>query len=473
MTIMDEATIDALPPERFGEVLDAPAYRRLTDALRRGTRRLQGHTMWHVNTVLKGGGVAEMLASLLPYVRGAGIDCRWVVVAGSPEFLTITKRLHNLLHGYEGDGGELGEAEARCYAETMAANAAELLPRVRPGDVVFVHDPQTAGLIPALKRCGARVVWHCHIGADEPNDHMRRAWRFLAGEVAPADRHIFSRPHYLWDGLPPDRLRVIQPSIDAFSPKNQHLDPATVDAILTAAGVLEGTPPAASFRRSSGETGTVSRRVALIDGSRPVPRHTPVLLQAARWDRLKDPAGLIALFRDHLAAIDPRIRLVIAGPSVDGVGDDPEGRQVLDDCIALRRALPAGPRDRVHLLCSPMDDEEEAGVIVNALQRCADVVMLKSLAEGFGLAVSEAMWKQRPVVSTRVGGIQDQIEHGESGILVDDPGDRAAFAAATAALLSDRARARDIGARAHDRVRDRFLAPRQLTETMDLVCELR
>jgi trehalose synthase len=471
---MQEATIDPLAPERFSELLPGRAHRRFTQTLDRVAQRLRGRTMWHVNTVLKGGGVAEMLAALLPYVRGAGIECRWVAVDGNPEFLAITKRLHNLLHGYEGDGGELGEAEARCYADTLAANAAELVPQIHPGDVVFVHDPQTAGLIPALKRRGAHVVWHCHIGSDEPNHHVRRAWRFLTGEVALADRYIFSRPHYLWEGLASDRLRVIQPSIDAFSPKNQHLDRAATEAILTAAGILDGdgADPTPAFHRSTGETGAVSHRVEAIDGSRPVPPGAPVVLQAARWDRLKDPAGVIALFRDHLAAADPRVRLVVAGPSMRGVADDPESRGVLDECVTLRGTLPPEIRDRVHLFCSPMDDEEEAGVVVNAMQRYADVVILKSLAEGFGLAVAEAMWKRRPVVSTRVGGIQDQIEHGRSGLLVDDPGDRATFAAATARLLADRARARRIGARAHDRVRDRFLAPRQLTETMDLVCEL-
>jgi trehalose synthase len=471
---MEEATLDALAPSRFAELLPAGAYRRFTSALRRGGERLRGRTVWHINTALKGGGVAEMLAAQLPYLRGAGVDCRWLVVDGSPEFLSLTKRLHNLLHGYVGDGGVLGEPEARCYAETLAGNAEKLLPRVQPGDVAFVHDPQTAGLIPALKRRGATVIWHCHIGVDEPNEHVRRAWRFLLDHVAPADRYLFSRPDYLWDGLAPDRLRVIQPSIDAFSSKNQHLDPPDTEAILTAAGVLPGTPArAAAFRRSTGETARISRRVEYVDGSRPVPGDAPVVLQSARWDRLKDPTGVIALFRDHLAAaVDPQVRLVVAGPSVDGVADDPEGREVLDACVALRGDLPPAIRDRVHLLCCPMDDEEEAGAVVNAMQRYADVVIQKSLAEGFGLVVAEAMWKGRPVVSTRVGGIQDQISHGESGILVDDPEDGAGIAAAAADLLADRARAREIGARAHDRVRDQYLAPRQLTETMELVCEL-
>jgi glycosyltransferase involved in cell wall biosynthesis len=263
------------------------------------------------------------------------------------------------------------------------------------------------------------------------------------------------------------------PYLDILVVDNNTEDPETWRLVAEYCAGRERVRFKPSFRRTTGETGTVSRRVAWIDGSRPVPSGAPVVLQAARWDRLKDPAGVIELFRDHLSEADPRIRLVVAGPGVDGVADDPEGREILEQCVALRRTLPAPIRERVHLSCSPMDDEDETGVVVNALQRYADVVMLKSVAEGFGLAVAEAMWKRRPVVSTRVGGIQDQIEHNRSGILVDDPADRAAFAAATAQLLSDPNRARAIGARAHDRVRDRFLAPRQLTETLDLIRELR
>jgi trehalose synthase len=163
---------------------------------------------------------------------------------------------------------------------------------------------------------------------------------------------------------------------------------------------------------------------------------------------------------------------VLAGPSVEGVGDDPEGRDVLAECVERRRALPARLRERVHLVCSPMEDEEETEAVVNAMQRRADVVVQKSLAEGFGLVVAEAMWKRRAVVSARVGGIQDQIEHGRSGILVDDPGDGAGFARAVADLLARPDRAREIGDRAQARVLDRFLTPRQLTETLDLTVEL-
>src|SRR5215216_924870 len=357
----EEASIDPLPAERFARLLSTDAYARFDEAMRRGASALRGRTMWHVNATLKGGGVAEMLSALLPYLHGARIACRWVAVSGAEEFFALTKRLHNCLHGFNGDGGELGPAEARLYASTLQSNASALLAQVRAGDIVFVHDPQTAGLIPALKERGAVVIWHCHIGAEEPNASVRRAWAFLVDQVMPADRYIFSRADYLWEGMHPDRLRVIRPSIDPFSPKNQHLDPPTTETILKASGVIAGPPASApTFTRTDGTTATVSRKVSIVDGGRMVPAGVPVVLQSARWDRLKDPAGVLEFFSDHLAPAQPDVHLLLAGPSVEGVSDDPEGAEVLAECATVRNGFSAQVRERVHLLCSPMDDEEEA-----------------------------------------------------------------------------------------------------------------
>jgi trehalose synthase len=468
-----EASIDPLPLERFEGLISDDAYAALVDAMRKGAKAMQGRTMWQVNATLKGGGVAEMLGSLLPYVSGADITARWVEVNGEDDFFAVTKRLHNCLHGSDGDGGDLGDDEREIYVSSLADNARQLMPEVQAGDIVFVHDPQTAGLIPGLVEKGAQVVWHCHIGVDEPNDTVREAWRFLIDYVAAAHRYIFSRSAYLWDDLDPDGLRAIAPSIDAFAPKNQNLDSQTVDAILRTTGVIDGDPESSpTYTRSDGETGTVSRSVSIEDDDGPLPHDVPLVLQSARWDRLKDPAGVIDFFADSIAESEPEVHLIVAGPSVEGVSDDPEGSEVFEECRDLRRSLPSETRKRVHLMCSPMEDEDEAAVIVNALQRRGDVVVQKSLAEGFGLVIAESMWKERPVVSARVGGIQDQIEHGKSGLLVDDPSDGDAFAKAVLELLDDRDRARQMGARARERVVDRFLAPRQLTETMELVAEL-
>jgi trehalose synthase len=194
-------------------------------------------------------------------------------------------------------------------------------------------------------------------------------------------------------------------------------------------------------------------------------------LQVSRWDRLKDPIGFIRMFDEHLADL-PDVHLVHAGPSTEGVDDDPEGAEVLAACEETWRSLAPDVQDRVHLLSLPMDDVDENAHIVNALQRRADVVVQKSLQEGFGLTVSEAMWKSRPVVASRIGGIQDQIEHGTSGLLVDDPYDLDGFASAVRSVLEDPACARRLGEAAHERVHDHFLGPRILTQYAELACEL-
>jgi trehalose synthase len=468
-----EASIDSLPLDRFEGLISDEAYAAFVEAMQKGAEALQGRTMWHVNATLKGGGVAEMLGTLLPYVCGADIRARWVEVNGEDDFFAVTKRLHNYLHGSDGDGDGLGDAEREIYASSLEANERQLIPEVESGDIVFVHDPQTAGLIPGLVKQGAKVVWHCHIGVDEPNETVKEAWDFLIDYVAAADRYIFTRAPYLWDDLDPDGLRVVAPSIDAFAPKNQNIDRETVDAILRTTDVIEGDAKSSpEFTRSDGDTGTVSRKVKIVEGDHPIPADARIVLQSARWDRLKDPIGVIEFFADAVADHEPDVHLLVAGPSVEGVSDDPEGAEIVEECRKLRESLPSEIQQRVHLMCSPMEDEDEAAVIVNALQRRGDVVVQKSLAEGFGLVIAESMWKERPVVSARVGGIQDQIEHGKSGLLVDDPADGDAFAKAVLDLLDDRDRAREMGARARDRVVDRFLAPRQLTETMELVAEL-
>jgi trehalose synthase len=195
------------------------------------------------------------------------------------------------------------------------------------------------------------------------------------------------------------------------------------------------------------------------------------VLQVSRWDALKDPFGVIRGFAEHVDA-GTGAHLVYAGPSVEAVADDPEGARVLSEAIALRAELAAEPRSRIHLATLPMADAEENAIMVNALQRHAAVVVQKSLAEGFGLTVAEAMWKARPVVASRIGGIQDQIVHGESGVLLDDPHDLAAYGAALTALLNDPAAAERMGERARERVRDRFTSVRSLLDYLALIRRL-
>jgi trehalose synthase len=455
--------------DRFEELLGAN-YAPVEAAAERARLLFTGRAVWHVSSTLSGGGVAEMLRTLLPYVRGAGVDTRWVVLREDGGFFELTKRLHNNLHGERGDGGPLGAEERELYASTLAAGGRYLSPLLQAGDVVFLHDPQTAGLIGAVKAAGATAIWRCHIGTDKPNELVRHAWDFLRPDVSAADAYIFSRRAYVWDGLPPARAHVMAPSIDPLSPKNQELDPAIVEEIVGTIGLGQRVPRLApAFARADGTPGRVERRAEIVQEA-PPPERATVIAQVSRWDRLKDHAGLLACFREHLAGRD--FHLILAGPATTAIADDPEGAQVRGEVEAAWRELPEETRRRVHLVNLPMDDADENAAMVNAIQRRADVVVQKSLAEGFGLTVTEAMWKRRPVIGTRVGGIPDQIDDGESGLLIDDPRDLEALAQAIASLAGDADRATALGERARERVFERFLMPTRLAEYVELLAEL-
>jgi trehalose synthase len=456
--------ISPVPPERYRALL-GDAYLPAQEAILRSREVLTGIVIWHVNSTARGGGVAEMLQVLLAYARGAGVDVRWVTIEGDEEFFRVTKRIHNRLHGADGDGGELGEAERAVYEETLAKCADEFGELVRPGDIVYLHDPQTAGLAELMRSKQASVVWRCHVGVDDPNDLARAAQEFLVPYVRNADAYVFSRRAFVWDGLDEDRIWLVPPSIDAFSPKNQEMEPNAVKAILAHTGICRDGGDVPVFTREDGTRGRVDR-AAELDQDGPVPDGSPLIVQVSRWDRLKDHQGLLRCFAEYLR--HPGAHLLLAGPSVADVVDDPEGADVLAEVRAQRDALDPELRARVHLACLPMADVGENAAMVNAIQRRADVIVQKSLAEGFGLTVSEAMWKSRPVVAARIGGIQDQIVDGESGLLVD-PTDLEAVAAAIDGLLDDPSRAGRIGAAAHQRVKEEFLATRHLAQYMTLI----
>ena len=286
--------------------------------------------------------------------------------------------------------------------------------------------------------------------------------------VEPAAAYVFSRPAYAWEGLDPAKVTVIAPSIDAFSPKNHTMSFTGVTAVLRAAGLAaDGRHTVrATFERLDGSTGVVRRRARLME-EQPLRLDSPLVAQVSRWDQLKDPLGVLAAFAEHVRDGDEP-HLLLAGPDVTAVADDPEGAEVFAAAEAARRELPIAVRRRVHLALLPMDDADENAVMVNALQRRADVVVQKSLAEGFGLTVAEAMWKGRPVVASRVGGIQDQIEDGRTGVLVD-PHDLRALGERLSELLDDPHGAERLGAAAQERVRDHFLGPRHLGQYVELL----
>ncbi len=456
----------SMSPERF-EALLGDRWEEVGDAIRESRQLLHGRVVWHVNSSARGGGVAELLQSLLAYARGAGVDVRWLTVAGNPDFFRVTKRLHNHLHESEGDGGPLGPDERAVYESALAEAAAELVELVQPGDVVYIHDPQPAGLVPHVVARDLKVIWRCHIGVDSPGELARGAWDFMRRYISEADAYVFSRERFVWEGLDKDRVWIVPPSIDVFSPKNQDLDPEAVRSILAVMGVAVGDHFShALFERLDGSETRVGRHADLIQ-DHPVPEGAALVSQVSRWDRLKDPVGVLRCFAEYAKA--DGAHLLLAGPSVAGITDDPEGAEVLSEVTARRQELPTEKRGRVHLASLPMDDIAENAAMVNAIQRRSSVIVQKSLAEGFGLTVAEAMWKARPVVASRVGGIQDQIEDGVSGVLIDDPADLESVAKAVDGFISDPDRAAQVGEAARQRVVEQFLGIRSLLQYLHLL----
>jgi trehalose synthase len=431
---------------------------------------LGARAIWNVSSTSAGGGVAEMLRALLRYARGLGVDARWLVLEAPPEFFRVTKRVHNGLHASAGDGSPLGPEQTAIYDRAMLDNARALDPLVRSNDLVVCHDPQTAGLVPHLIARGARVVWRCHIGYDGRNEEVDRAWGFLRRYLEDVPVAVFTRAAY----APPWLRRhtmVLPPNIDPLSAKNQPLDEDAVRAILVHAGLVAGDSGdgAPVFTRDDGTSGRVDRKVDIVGvGPRP-PWDAPLVVQVSRWDTMKDPRGVLEGFARGVAhELSGATHLVLAGPSLGSIADDPAGAEVFHEVERVWRALPEAVKRRVHLALLPMDDLEENAAIVNALQRHAAVVVQKSLQEGFGLTVTEAMWKRRPVVASAVGGICDQVRDGIDGILVRSPSDLDEFASALRRVLGDQALAKRLGAAAHQRVREHFLVESALDRWADL-----
>jgi trehalose synthase len=465
---ISDVAVPVRPLSVLRSVIGDERYAHLEAAAAQSRATLDGRVVWNVSSTAAGGGVAEMLQVLVGYTRAAGVDARWVVIEGDPAFFAITKRLHNRVHGNQGDGGRLGPEEAAHYAAVTTANAVAMLERLRSGDIVILHDPQTAGMAAALASAGARVVWRCHIGADTENLWTAEAWEFLRPLVAGCEGFVFSRRAYAPTWVEAGRLAVIPPSIDPFSPKNQSMSGSDVEGILARIGLRSAwSDSPAVFTRRDGTRGEVVHRARIVSDGAPLDRATGLVAQVSRWDRLKDMRGVMDGFASGVVG-RADAHLVLVGPSVDGVTDDPEGAEVLAECVDAWEALPATARRRITLVTLPMTDIDENAAMVNALQRAATIIVQKSLAEGFGLTVAEGMWKAKPVVAARVGGIIDQVVPG-TGILLDDPTDLDAYADALVALLTSPGEAYRLGRSARDHVLDVFVGDRHLLQYAELL----
>jgi trehalose synthase len=461
-----------VPPRalsRFEPLIGYERYSELGRVAAVAADGLKDHTVWNFNSTASGGGVAEMLDVLVGYIKDAGIDIHWHVITGDAAFFSITKRLHNRLHGVSGDTGPLGRREADHFATVTTANAVSARVHVQKDDVVLLHDPQTAGMAVALAETGARVVWRCHIGREGTNRWTDEAWSFLRPHLNACEAFVFSRRQYVPEWMDESRVHIIPPSIDPFSPKNQEMSDADVLRTLRGIGLLRqrgGSPPG-RFVRRDGKPGLISRQATVLHDGPTLQPDDPLVIQVSRWDRLKDMRGVLKGFA---GAIPEQIdaQLVLVGPQTDSVTDDPEGVETFAECVTAWEELPSQIRQRVSLVSLPMEDVDENAAMVNAIQRHATVIVQKSLMEGFGLTVAEGMWKSRAVIASRVGGIIDQIHPG-TGILLDDPRDLAEFGEILLGLLSDPEEIAELGSRARQHVLDHFVGDKHLERYARLI----
>ncbi|MCX5206149.1 glycosyltransferase [Streptomyces sp. NBC_00237] len=399
----------------------------------------------HVNSTATGGGVSELLRGLVRH-QHAG----WAVIAGTADFYALTKYLHHLLHG-RADPGLLDDpALLRPYRATLAPQSEWFARRVAHGDVVVLHDPQTLGLAPAVKATGARVVWHCHIGADVPPERGPGAfWREFATELATLDAVVTTMPAFAPPGV--RNAFVIPPAVDPTATKNRDLTRDEVTSVLAETGLTTDRVPAG----------------VTVTQEKPLPHDARVVLQVSRWDRLKDMPGVARC----IVGLPQDVHLVLAGTDPTEIPDDPEGLAVLAEVHETLAGLPEADRTRVHVVNISLQQPEHNALVVNALQRRADVVLQKSLEEGFGLTATEAMVKGRAVVASSIGGLRLQIRDGHNGLLVD-PTDLDGVRAALARLLDDPALREELGERARAGVLERYSMRRLAEDYENLVARL-
>jgi trehalose synthase len=376
---------------------------------------LKGARVVHVNATPYGGGVSELLRSSIPILNDLGIVAHWKTISGNDDFFQVTKKIHN---GLQGAREDLTEGEREAYLGTSRRNA-ELFEE--DYDFVFLHDPQPAA-IPGMRGKGdARWIWRCHIDTSAPNPAI---WAFLRGYMHEFDGAVFTMRDFVPPDLPTSKVDIIPPAIDPLSPKNMPLTEDTARQVLQWIGI------------------ELDR---------------PLITQVSRFDPWKDPLGVIAAYR-LLREEFPRLQLAMVGSMAL---DDPEGWTIYNQILEEARM-----DSEIHVFTNLVG---VGNVEVNAFQRLSQVIIQKSIREGFGLVVSEALWKSTPVVAGRAGGIPLQMADGAGGMLVDTVEE---CASAVESLLKDPDRSADLAHRGRERVRQNFLLPRLLLNELQLMKEL-
>ena len=476
--------------EALGHLAGAVAQLR-TDA-RALVPHIGGRTVWMVNSTATGGGVAEMLPNVVALLRELGVDARWAVI--DPErtdFFALTKNIHNMLH--DAGPGELTNADRELYERISRESVAGLAELVAPGSIVIIHDPQPLAAGALLKqRMDVRLIWRCHIGLDAQPPRVAAAWSFLEPYLREYERVVFSVPEYV-PGFLADRATIIAPGIDPLSHKNRELRPHKLAGILYDAGLVPCSEPLVAplwdeVAERLQPDGTFGPAIQPEEIGLP---GRPIITQVSRWDRLKGFEPLLDAFvllkekvaANHVrlagddAALNERIqrrrrivRLVLAGPDPASVADDPEGSAAFG---ALRekymQLAPSMQRD-IAILSLPMASRKLNALMVNALQRSSVIIVQNSIREGFGLTLTEAMWKGTPVLgNTRAAGLRQQVRDRVDGRMVDDPEDSAALAVALDEMLAAPADLDHWAKSAQRRVYDEFLVFTQLRKWLELL----
>ncbi|MEW6009379.1 MAG: glycosyltransferase [Candidatus Omnitrophota bacterium] len=380
----------------------------IIDDLRLLGARLKGKVIQHINSTPVGGGVAEILNRMVPLLVELGIDTKWDVIKGGEQFFQVTKKFHNALHGRL---EEIDDKDFEVFMETSEQNIESVSTY---GDIVFIHDPQPIALI--KKKTSNKWLWRCHVDVSNPNE---KVWRFLMDFIVQYDSAVFSAPAF--SRKLPIRQFLIPPSIDPLSDKNKELPQETIDSILSKYNIK---------------------------------KDKPIITQISRFDRLKDPLGVIQAYQQVKKYID--CQLILAGGES---ADDPEGFKVVEEVQEKAKS-----DEDIHILVLAHNDIE-----INALQSASDVIIQKSIREGFGLTVAEALWKGKPVVASNVGGIPLQIKHKYSGLLCHSV-EGASFAIKQ--LLSSSAYAKRLGENGREHIKNNFLITRHLRDYMLLFLSL-